>query len=101
MSTVMIEDIDVPMSPLQHHIHSLTAYVANEPCALCSSCYIGQTGGSLSCWLREHKAVAQLGDITSSALAEHCLIDGHSITWGEAQAIETCCDWHHCCSMEL
>ena len=51
--------------------------VYRVPCASCQCCYIGQTGRSLSCRLKEHKSVVRNRDVASSALAEHWLDTGH------------------------
>ena len=70
------------------------------PCASCSYCYIGETGRTLSCRLKEHKYAVRSRDITSSALAEHWLNTGHSFAWDDAHVVELCQAWHRRRSLE-
>ena len=70
------------------------------PCASCSSSYIGETGRTLLCRVKEHKAAVRNRDTDSSALAEHWMETGHSFAWEDARVVEPCRAWYQRRSLE-
>jgi hypothetical protein len=59
------------------------------PCMCCSQSYIGQTGRTLTCRLKEHKRAVSQGDFNASALAEHAVNTGHQIDWSNAGVLDS------------
>ena len=58
-------------------------------CKDCFQSYIGQTGRTLSCRIKEHKRAVSQGDSNASALAEHVLNTGHQIDWSNAMVLDS------------
>ena len=46
--------------------------------------YVGQTGRSLECRLKEHKRGVKCGSVDASAIAEHVWNEGHQVDWEAA-----------------
>ena len=55
------------------------------PCGGCEKCYIGETKRQFATRESEHKKAVKNFEIKKSALAEHCHITGHPISWDSAE----------------
>ena len=64
-------------------------------CKDCSQSYIGQTGRTLSCCLKEHKRAVSQSDSNASASAEHVLNTGHQIDWSNAMVLDSSHFYYH------
>ena len=62
--------------------------------------YIGQSGRSLACRIKEHKRAVQNGDQNSSALAEHAWQQQHHVDWAAAEVLESTRNWYPRCMIE-
>ena len=70
------------------------------PCKDCSKAYIGQSGRSLVCRIKEHRRAVQNGDVNSSAVAEHAWQRNHYFDWEAAGVIHSSSDWFLRCLIE-
>ena len=70
------------------------------PCKDCTMAYIGQSGRSLACRIKEHKRAVQNGDQNSSALAEHAWQQQHHVDWAAAEVLESTRNWYPRCMIE-
>ena len=66
-----------------------TGVVNRIPCMCCSQSYIGQTGRTLTCRLKEHRQAVSQGDFNASALAEHAVNTGHQIDWSNTGVLDS------------
>ena len=64
--------------------------VNRVPCKDCSKNYIGQSGRSLLCWLKEHRRAAQNGDLMPSAIAKHAWQESHQVDWEAIKILDYC-----------
>ena len=64
------------------------------PCDDCEKSYIGETKRQYATRESEHKKAVKNFEIKKSALAEHCHITGHSISWDSAEILRTCSKWY-------
>ena len=81
-------------------ITSRKGVVYSIPCADCNKCYIGQSGRSLSCRMKEHRRAVVSGDTNASAIAEHAWTNHHGVNWEEAKVLDVCDRWHERCLLE-
>ena len=56
----------------------------------CEKTYIGQSGRSLACRMKEHQGAVRRG---ASAIAEHVWGEQHQIDWGSAEVLDTNPSW--------
>lgn len=71
-----------------------TQGVYQIPC-VCGKSYIGQTGRSIDCRLKEHKRDVRAGRIERSAVAEHvCNIDHHEMRWDDTRILSKDSKYH-------
>jgi hypothetical protein len=54
----------------------------------CGDVYIGQTGRSMSCRLKEHERNIRLGQPEKSTVTEHAIGLGHQILWNQTKVIK-------------
>ena len=54
----------------------------------CGEVYVGQTGKSISCRLKEHERNIRFGQPEKSAVAEHALSLGHLLLWDQTKVIK-------------
>ena len=66
----------------------LNGVVYRIPCRDCDQAYVGQSGRSLSCRVKEHQRAFPNGDTNASALAEHAWKEGHYVDWQNAEVLE-------------
>ena len=62
--------------------------VYRVPCKDCSKAYIGQSGRSLSCCLKEHHCTVLNGDLLASAIAEHAWGESHQVDWEAVEILD-------------
>ena len=60
---------------------SLNDVVYRIPCRDCDNAYVGQSGRSLSCRVKELQRAVRNGETNASALAEHARKEEHNIDW--------------------
>ena len=65
------------------------------PCKDCDKLYIGETKWKFNTWLREHQKAVEQKHPKKSALAEHCLQSGHTISWGSSTILRTSQSWQN------
>lgn len=70
------------------------------PCKDCESTYVGQSGRSLACRMKEHQRAVRGGDTNASAIAEHAWGKQHQIDWGAAEVLDTNPSWRPRCLLE-
>ena len=70
------------------------------PCGDCEKAYVGQSGCSLACRIKEHQRAVGGGDTNASAIAEHAWGQHHQIDWGAAEVLDTNPSWHPRCLLE-
>ena len=59
------------------------------PCGGCPKVYVGQTGRTLKHRLTEHRRALRIGDVASSAVAEHALSTGHPVDLSQSEVIDS------------
>ena len=74
---------------MQHEYRGSIVFGAVPLRYLVSQSYIGQTGRTLSCCIKEHKQAVSQGDSNALALAEHVLNTGHQIDWSNAMVLDS------------
>ena len=67
---------------------TLNGVVYRIPCKDCEHAYVGQSGRSLDCRVKEHQRAVRNGDTNASALAEHAWNEEHHIDWQNAEVLE-------------
>ena len=77
-----------------------TGVVYRIPCRDCPQAYIGQTGQTLTCRLKEHKRATERGNIDVSAVAEHAWVNNHRVNWEAAEVLEVKQEWYKRCMIE-
>ena len=65
------------------------------PCEVCDKSYIGETKQKFSTRLKEHQKEVEKKHSHKSALAEHCLNSGHTISWESAKILRTSTNWRN------
>ena len=70
------------------------------PCRYCAKTYVGQSGRSLACRIKEHQRAVRNGDENASAIAEHAWGCHHHIDWEAAEVVDSNPDWYPRCLME-
>ena len=65
------------------------------PCEVCDKSYIGETKRKFSTRLKEHQKAVEKKHSHKSALAEHCLHSGHTISWESAKILRTSTNWRN------
>ena len=65
------------------------------PCQNCDKCYIGETKRKFPSRLKEHRQAVEHKQPQKSALAEHCLRFGHSISWESSKILHTSTNWRN------
>ena len=66
-----------------------TGVVYSIPCRYCPKTYIGQSGRSLECRIKEHQRAVKYGDTNTSAIAEHAWQEQHYINWPAATILDS------------
>jgi len=59
------------------------------PCKDCDKSYIGETRRKFSTRLKEHQKAVEHKHSQKSALAEHCLCSGHTVSWEASKILRT------------
>ena len=57
--------------------HQQTGIVYRVPCRDCPQAYVGQSGHTLECRMKEHKRAVEHGNSDTSALVEHAWKEDH------------------------
>ena len=70
------------------------------PCQGCDKSYIGETKRKISTRLKEHQKAVVNKHSHKSALVEHCLHSGHTISWESSKILCTSTNWHNRCILE-
>ena len=65
------------------------------PCKDCDKSYIGETKRKFSTHLKEHQKAVEHKHSQKSALAEHCLRSGHTVSWEASKILRTNANWHN------
>jgi len=65
------------------------------PCQGSDKCYIGETKRKFSTRLKEHQKAVVNKHSHKSALAEHCLPSGHTISWESSKILRTSTNWRN------
>ena len=65
------------------------------PCKDCDKSYIGETKRKFSTRLKEHQKAVEHKHSQKSALAEHCLRSGHTVSWETAKILRTSANWRN------
>ena len=65
------------------------------PCKDCDKSYIGETKRKFSTRLKEHQKAVEHKHSQKSALAEHCLRSGHTVSWEAAKILRTSASWRN------
>ena len=87
-----------PKDPLP--VDQKNGVVYRIPCRDCEKTYIGQSGRSLACRMKEHQGAVRRGDTNASAIAEHAWGQQHQIDWGSAEVLDTNPSWRPRCLLE-
>ena len=66
-----------------------TGVVYSIPCRDCPKTYVGQSGRSLECRVKEHQRAVKYGDTNTSAIAEHAWQEQHNINWPVATILDS------------
>ena len=66
-----------------------TGVVYSIPCRDCPKTYVGQSGRSLECRVKEHQRAVKYGDTNTSAIAEHAWQEQHNINWPAATILDS------------
>ena len=77
-----------PKDPVPAHLKNGTVY--KVPCKVCSKAYVGQSGRSLECRLKEHQCTVHNGNVAASAIAEHAWKYDHQTEWERARVLDSC-----------
>ena len=70
------------------------------PCGTCGRAYIGQTGKTLSQWLKEQNRALTSGKLAQSAIAEHAIEEMYVIDWKESQVVDSHPHYTQQCTLE-
>ena len=65
------------------------------PCKDCDKSYIGETKRKFSTRLKEHQKAVEHKHSKKSALAEHCLRFGHTVSWDASKILRTSANWRN------
>ena len=65
------------------------------PCKDCDKSYIGETKRKFSARLKEHQKAVEHKHSQKSALAEHCLRSGHTVSWEASKILRTNANWRN------
>ena len=87
-----------PKDPLPPNL--INGVIYRVPCKQCDKVYVGQTGRSLECRLKEHKRAVKCGNVDASAMAEHVWNEGHQVDWEAAGVLDTCIYLYPRCLLE-
>ena len=68
---------------------------AKIPCKDCDKSYIGETKRKFSTRLKQHQKAVEHKHSQKSALAEHCLRSGHTVSWETAKILRTSANWRN------
>lgn len=83
-----IKKIQQVLPPNKDSLPKLSTKGVYQLECLCGKAYIGQTGRSIKCRIKEHQRDARLRDIERSAIAEHLHQDGqHRINFEEVKIL--------------
>jgi len=61
----------------------------------CDKSYIGETKRKFSTHLKEHQKGVEHKHSQNSALAEHCLRSGHTVSWEASKILHTSANWRN------
>jgi hypothetical protein len=76
------------LRPVKDHLGLRTPGVYRIPCE-CGRVYIGQTGRSVDIRVKEHQRHIRVEHPDKSAVAEHCINQGHRIQFHDASILAT------------
>ena len=65
------------------------------PCKDCDKSYIGETKRKFSTRLKEHQKAVEHKHSQKSALAEHCLRSGHTVSWEASKILRISANWRN------
>ena len=69
-------------------IEEQTGVVYRVMCKECPKTYVGQSGRTLECWMKEHRRVTEKGNMDSSAIAEHTWKFYYRVNWEEVEVLD-------------
>ena len=82
-----------PKDPvLKDHTHGA---IYSIPYKDCDKSYIGETKRKFSTRLKEHQKAVEHKHSQKSALAEHCLRSGHTVSWEASKILGTSANWRN------
>ena len=73
----------------------LSGAIYSIPCEDCDKSYIGETKHKFASRLKEHQKAVEPKQPQRSALAEHCLRSGHSVSWESSKILRTSANWRN------
>lgn len=80
--------------------HQQTGVIYRVPCRDCQQAYVGQSGRTLDCRIKEHKRAVQNRNIDTSAVAEHAWKEDHKVDWGQVEILDVSAEWYKRCVIE-
>ena len=88
-----------PKDPTLNH-HQI-GVVYRVPCRDCPQAYIGQSGRTLQCRMKEHKRAVEQGNTETSAVAEHAWNNDHRVDWEAVEVLDmNYTEWYKRCVVE-
>ena len=82
--------------PIQHKV----GIVYRVPCKDCPKVYVGQSGRTLECRIKEHKRAVERGNTEMSAIAEHAWRNDHRVDWEAVDVLDVNTEWYKRCVIE-
>ena len=67
--------------------HYQIGVVYRVPCRDCPQVYIGQSGRTLKCRMKEHKPAVEQGNTNTSAVVEHVWNKDHIVDWEAVEVL--------------
>ena len=81
-------------------IEERTGVVYRVTCKDCPKTYVGQSGRTLQCRMKEHRRATERGNMDSSAIAEHSWKFNHRVNWEEVEVLDVDTEWYRRCMLE-
>ena len=82
--------------PIQHRV----GIVYRVSCKDCPKGYIGQSGHTLECRMKEHKRAVERGNTDMSAIAQHAWRNNHRVDWEAVNVLDVNTEWYKICTIE-
>ena len=80
--------------------HQQTGIIYRVTCRDCPQAYVGQSGRTLECRMKEHRRAVEHGNIDTSAIAEHAWKEDHRLDWEEVEVLDVNTEWYKRCVIE-